>query len=157
MCSREIPETGKMIFREKSWHLGTLSGFSTSIKMQSFGADKEIRKGDWKNLICLIGDCVSEYEQFIPLKQETVAVPYIKPAVHIRKRIGDVAEEMKGNCDKSRLSSVITLKQMCQNCGHQLELRRTRKVPMQPFPDSQPLAKEKILQYSSSIPNQKEI
>ena len=42
------------------------------------------------------------------------------------------------------------------SCGPE-SLRRTRKMPMQPFPDSQPLAKEKILQYSSSIPNQKEI
>ena len=31
------------------------------------------------------------------------------------------------------------------------------KTPMQTFLDSLPLAKEKMLQYSSSIPNQKEI
>ena len=31
------------------------------------------------------------------------------------------------------------------------------KTPMQTFLDSLPLAKEKMLQYSSNIPNQKEI
>lgn len=107
----KYPELEKL-YSEKTWRLNKLSGFSTSIKMQSFGAEKEIMRGNWKNLIHLIDDCISGYKQFIPLNQETVAITYIYPALNVLKRIANQNKRIPKDIRQDLIEKLIILKEI---------------------------------------------
>lgn len=84
---QRYPKLEELYASRKSWRLNEISEFSTSIKMQSFGVEKDITEGNWNTFSLLLDDCISGYEQFIPLKQETTAITYLQPALSLSKRI----------------------------------------------------------------------
>lgn len=83
----EYPQLDSLYSSRQNWRFDKITWFNTSIKMQSYGAEKDIRNGDWNKYIILLDDCIAGYEQFIPKKQETSAITYLGPCLNLSKRI----------------------------------------------------------------------
>jgi len=80
------PALDKLYHSKETWRTDTITRFSTSMKMLSYGADQAIRTGNWEKLTGLLDDATAGYRQFIPLRQETSAITYITPCLNLAER-----------------------------------------------------------------------
>lgn len=93
------PELDNLYSGRTSWRFDKITWFNTSIKMQAYGAEKFISQGEWDKYLILLDDCVSGYQQFIPLNQETSAITYLSPCLNLSERVASsdlkISEEIK--------------------------------------------------------------
>ena len=83
----KYPELEKLYNSKTNWHWEKIEEFSTSIKMQSFGAEKEITFGNYTKLLPLLDDCIAGYRFLAQYNHETSAITYILPAIKMLNRV----------------------------------------------------------------------
>ena len=83
----KYPELEKLYNSKINWHWKKIEEFSTSIKMQSFGAEREIISRNYNNLLLLIDDCIAGYRVLSQYNHETSAITYILPAIKMLNRV----------------------------------------------------------------------
>jgi len=82
------PALDQLYHSRETWHTDSITRFSTSMKMQSYGADQAVSTtGDWQKLTALLEDAIAGYQQFVPLRQETSAITYVEPCLIVTERI----------------------------------------------------------------------
>jgi len=69
------------------WKTAKKTLFYTSVRMQTFGADKAAFDGRFEKLIELLDNMILGYKQFIDIRQEAMACIFIQPAINLTKRI----------------------------------------------------------------------
>ena len=90
----KYPELEKLYRSRESWRRRDISDFSTSVKMQSFGIEKEICGKKWENLIPYLEECISGYRLFVPFRQETAAITFLRPFMNTIARIANRSNEI---------------------------------------------------------------
>lgn len=80
------PALDQLYNSRKNWRYDSMANFCTSINMLSYGADQAISTGNWEKLTGLLDDAIAGYQQFVPLRQQTIAILYLKPCLNLAER-----------------------------------------------------------------------
>ena len=117
------PELEELYCSRENWHAKNIANFSTTVRMRSFGIEKEIYERKWENLVSYLDECISGYRQFVPFRQETAAITYLQPFMNTISRIANQGNDIPPTIKSQVIMKLEEFAEMVQHAPNESENR----------------------------------